>query len=46
VQIQRQSAAFLEGLHSMISPDWLNMFDEEELQVINLKRSNHISMVI
>jgi ubiquitin-protein ligase E3 C len=32
-QIREPAAAFLRGLHELIQPEWVRMFNEEELQV-------------
>ncbi|KDR70650.1 hypothetical protein GALMADRAFT_879854 [Galerina marginata CBS 339.88] len=34
VQIKQQSEVFLEGLSHSIQPKWLNMFDQQELQIL------------
>ncbi|KAI9001958.1 hypothetical protein BC832DRAFT_593809 [Gaertneriomyces semiglobifer] len=34
VQIQRQCAAFFFGLSDLISPAWLQMFNQQELQIL------------
>lgn len=33
-QIEEQSKAFLRGFKSLISPGWLHMFNEEEIQML------------
>jgi ubiquitin-protein ligase E3 C len=33
VQLRAQSAAFLRGFQDLVKPQWIKMFDEEELQV-------------
>ncbi|KAI3426511.1 hypothetical protein D9Q98_008876 [Chlorella vulgaris] len=33
-QIREATAAFLKGLHELIKPEWVRMFNEEELQML------------
>ena len=33
-QIRQQSAAFFEGLSELIDPNWLRMFNQQELQIL------------
>jgi ubiquitin-protein ligase E3 C len=33
-QIREPAAAFLRGLHDLIKPEWVRMFNEEELQML------------
>ncbi|KAL4444560.1 hypothetical protein ABPG77_002377 [Micractinium sp. CCAP 211/92] len=33
-QIREPTAAFLRGLHQLIKPEWVRMFNEEELQML------------
>ncbi|KAL4436604.1 hypothetical protein ABPG75_003743 [Micractinium tetrahymenae] len=33
-QIREPAAAFLRGLHQLIKPEWVRMFNEEELQML------------
>jgi len=34
VQLRAQSAAFLRGFQDLVKPQWIKMFDEEELQML------------
>ncbi|KAH3832171.1 hypothetical protein DPMN_105449 [Dreissena polymorpha] len=34
IQIHKQCAAFRNGLFDLLHPEWLQMFDQQELQVL------------